>query len=246
MVTSIFISFFLLLIISILCPVLAIVESDRKLIVISMDGLMPAEVQPDTMPFISKIYKNDGVFCPQLQPVFPTKTFVNHFSIATGKSSYTMRSIFNIFTEKFHFFIRTGLYAESHGVFDIEIYDHVLQKKIYYSPEMYMFRPNVTPIWTLNELGGGHSAVSMWSAGEFAFRGLTPTFFEPFDREVHWKQRIDRLISLLKSNETQINFVMFYTNHPDSESHSFSVPSKEVNSNSKSNFIKNNEFGLFR
>lgn len=99
---------------------------------------------------------------------------------------------------------------------------------IKYSPEMYMFRPNITPIWTLNELAGGHSAVSMWSAGEFAFRGVTPTFFERLNKKIHWKQRIDRLVPLLKRNESQINFVMFYINHPDAESHSFSVPSEEV------------------
>lgn len=56
-----------------------------KLIVISMDGLMPHEVQPILMPFVSKFRKN-GVFCPRLQSVFPTKTLINHFSIATGKN----------------------------------------------------------------------------------------------------------------------------------------------------------------
>lgn len=56
---------------------------DSKLIIISMDGLMFKQIQENTMPFITEFYKN-GVHCPQLQPVFPTKTLVNHFSIATG------------------------------------------------------------------------------------------------------------------------------------------------------------------
>lgn len=58
-------------------------ETQSKLIVISMDGLMANQVRPDSMPFLNDLYEN-GVFCSQLQPVFPTKTFVNHFSIATG------------------------------------------------------------------------------------------------------------------------------------------------------------------
>lgn len=58
-------------------------KSDPKLIVISMDGLMFNEVTPDAMPFVTEFYKN-GVHCPEMQPVFPTKTLVNHFSIATG------------------------------------------------------------------------------------------------------------------------------------------------------------------
>lgn len=86
MKSSTFITLFLL--ISTLCQSKALqLENDRKLIVISMDGLMADEIQPDTMPFITEFYKNQGVFCPRLQPVFPTKTFVNHFSIATGMSS---------------------------------------------------------------------------------------------------------------------------------------------------------------
>lgn len=97
-----------------------------------------------------------------------------------------------------------------------------------YSAEMYSFRANVTPIWTLNELAGQHSAVSMWSSGEFPFRNLTPTFVEPFAENVPWRQRIDRLLPHFKRNEPKINLVMFYINHPDKESHSFSVPSKEV------------------
>lgn len=56
---------------------------DNKLFVISLDGLMFSQIQQNVTPFISNFYKN-GVHCPRLQPVFPTKTLVNHFSIATG------------------------------------------------------------------------------------------------------------------------------------------------------------------
>lgn len=58
-------------------------NSDPKLIVISLDGLMFNQIQSDSMPFVSNLYKN-GASCSQMQPVFPTKTLVNHFSIATG------------------------------------------------------------------------------------------------------------------------------------------------------------------
>lgn len=122
----------------------------------------------------------------------------------------------------------TGLYVESHGVTDTVGYDYVLKKVIKYSPEMYMYRSNVTPIWTLNELEGGNSAISMWSAGEFTFRGVRPTYVEKYDRRVHWKQRIDRMIPTLTRNESQVNLVMFYTSHPDDESHKYAVPSKQV------------------
>lgn len=60
-------------------------STESKLIVISMDGLMFEQIQPHSMPFVTEMLKN-GVHCPKLQPVFPTKTLVNHFSIATGMS----------------------------------------------------------------------------------------------------------------------------------------------------------------
>lgn len=56
---------------------------EPKLIVIAMDGLKFSHIQPDSMPFITDFYKN-GVYCPQMQPVFPTNTYPNLFSIATG------------------------------------------------------------------------------------------------------------------------------------------------------------------
>jgi len=168
-----------------------------------MDGLMFKQIQENTMPFITQFYKN-GVHCPKLQPVFPTKTLVNHFSIATG------------------------LYAATHGVTANEIYDNKSGRLLKYSPELFMMKKDITPIWTLNELAGKHSAVSMWASAEFEFRGKSLTYNEPFDRKTHWKQRIDNIIPLMKRNESQIDVVMFYVEDPDFPSHSFSSYSNQV------------------
>lgn len=121
-----------------------------------------------------------------------------------------------------------GLYAASHGVTANVIYDNEQRKLLTYSREIFSLKQNITPIWTLNELAGKHSAVSMWSAGEFEFRGVNATYFEPFDRKVHWKQRVDQIIPLLKRNESQVDFVMFYNEHPDFEDHAFNPSSPEV------------------
>lgn len=120
------------------------------------------------------------------------------------------------------------MYASSHGVTANVIYDNELDKVLNYSAELFMTRPDVTPIWTLNEIAGRHSAVSMWSAGEFAFRGIKPTYFETFNRTVPWKKRIDDLILLLTRSESQIDFAMFYVEHPDFEEHAHSTQSKQA------------------
>lgn len=120
------------------------------------------------------------------------------------------------------------MYGASHGVTANVVFDNELGKVLKYSAELFMLKPNITPIWTLNELSGKHSAVSMWSAGEFPFRGVKPTYYESFNRSVPWKQRIDNLIPALKSDEYQIDLAMFYVEHPDFETHAYSSQSKQV------------------
>ncbi|XP_031619259.1 ectonucleotide pyrophosphatase/phosphodiesterase family member 5-like isoform X2 [Contarinia nasturtii] len=121
-----------------------------------------------------------------------------------------------------------GLYAANHGVTANEIYNRENGRLLKYSRELFMLKDDITPIWTLNELAGKKSAVSMWASAEFDFRGKSISYHERFDRKVHWKARIDNIIPLLKRNESQVNFVMFYIDVPDFPSHSFSMFSKQV------------------
>ncbi|XP_031618511.1 ectonucleotide pyrophosphatase/phosphodiesterase family member 5-like [Contarinia nasturtii] len=174
-----------------------------KLIVISLDALMFSQIQKNVTPFIYNFYKK-GVHCPKVRPVFPTKTMTNHFSIATG------------------------LYAGSHGVTNNRIYDNLKKNKVSYSAEFFQSRVNVTPIWTLNEMAGKHSAVSMWASSEYEFRGIMPTYVEKYARDDPWKPRIDKIIPLLKSKENAVDFVMFYSEQPDSTDHEFSHKSVQV------------------
>lgn len=130
---------------------------------------------------------------------------------------------------KFFFFISPlGLFPESHGVTSDIIYDNQLSKVLEFSPEMFMFQKNVTPIWTLNELAGRHSMV-LWTAGEFAYRNRTPAHALPMDKNITWKQHIDdNLIPLFLRKECKVNLAMFYVNQPDLVLHAYSLQSKKV------------------
>lgn len=68
-------------------------------------------------------FRNLGVHTSHLLNVFPTKTFTNHFSIATG------------------------LYPETHGVLSNELFDLKLQKDFGYSYELFHYNDDVIPIW---------------------------------------------------------------------------------------------------
>lgn len=197
-----------------------------------MDALMFSQLNEAVTPVISNFYKN-GVHCPKVQPVFPTKTLTNHFSIATGIFSTHITKKLNKNMKFLNYCILSslmtvGLYAGSHGVTGNRIYDNVNKKKLSYSNALFTSRVNITPIWTLNEMAGKRSAVSMWASSEFEFRGKTPTYVEKFVSKAPWKPRVDNIIPLLKREKDPINFVMFYSEQPDSTDHEFSAHSKQV------------------
>uniref|UniRef100_A0A8C5H466 Ectonucleotide pyrophosphatase/phosphodiesterase family member 1-like n=1 Tax=Gouania willdenowi TaxID=441366 RepID=A0A8C5H466_GOUWI len=74
--------------------------SKSPLILVSLDGFRSEYLKDHIshMPIIDKL-RNNGTTAPYMRPVYPTKTFPNHYSIVTG------------------------LYPESHGIVDNKMYD---------------------------------------------------------------------------------------------------------------------------
>lgn len=58
-------------------------SSNRKCIVVSFDAFKPEYLEKKITPFFESFYK-DGIRATHMNNSFPTKTFVNHFCIATG------------------------------------------------------------------------------------------------------------------------------------------------------------------
>lgn len=98
---------------------------------------------------------------------------------------------------------------------------------------MFTLKPNITPIWTLNEMAGKHATV-LWTGGEFdyrelKYRDLVPAQALPVGTEIPWKQYIDDfLIPLLQQKECTVNLAMYYVKNPKFVSRAFSPQSKEV------------------
>jgi ectonucleotide pyrophosphatase/phosphodiesterase family protein 5 len=91
------------------------------LLVVSFDGFRHDYFTKHTTPGLN-MFKSGGTHAPYVRNVFPTKTFPNHHSIATG------------------------LFPESHGVLGNEVYDPILKKVLHFGPEMYNIQ-GITPIW---------------------------------------------------------------------------------------------------
>ncbi|ODN01588.1 Ectonucleotide pyrophosphatase/phosphodiesterase family member 5, partial [Orchesella cincta] len=99
-------------------------------LVVSFDGFRYDYLNEVYTPTLHKL-KKDGVSVPYMESVFPTKTFPNHQSIATG------------------------LYAESHGIVDNSCFDPKYNRTLNTNdPEFWNYSPNVLPIWIQNEMAG--------------------------------------------------------------------------------------------
>ncbi|XP_034245410.1 ectonucleotide pyrophosphatase/phosphodiesterase family member 5-like isoform X2 [Thrips palmi] len=183
-----------------------------KLLIISMDAFRPGYVDDCLTPTIVKL-RSSGVYAPYIRNVFPTKTFPNHHSIATG------------------------VFPEVHGVLDSTVYtskDSCCSNRtlIGYSYELYHYNNDILPIWTLNQLAGKgrHSGVMMWPGGEFPYgcKKTTPTFSQKWNLNTSYQDRVDAVMSWFTHKETPANLVMLYFEEPDFHGHAFGIDSLEV------------------
>lgn len=99
----------------------ATISQHPLLLVVSFDGFRPDYVQPDVTPHLAR-FRDAAAAPPYMRNVFPTKTFVNHFTIATG------------------------LYAETHGVLDNYMFDRN-GNLMHYKYEQFHYNEAVVPIW---------------------------------------------------------------------------------------------------
>lgn len=97
------------------------ISNHPLILVISFDGFRYDFLNRGLTPNLLNL-KTQGVHSTHMRSIFPTKTYPNHHSIATG------------------------LYSEQHGVIDNHIFDIKSNKIIQYSEAMFL-RNNVVPIY---------------------------------------------------------------------------------------------------
>lgn len=183
-------------------------EKKPYLIVLSMDGFRWD--YPDSFPTPNlKDIARSGVKAKSIVPSFPTVTFPNHYTLATG------------------------LYPDHHGIVNNNFYDPALNLTYklgdrttvedgrFYGGE---------PIWITAEKQHLKTASFYWVGSEAS--GLHPTYWKVYDKQVTFEQRIDTVIHWLSLPEKdRPHLVMFYFDQPDKVSHSkgpFAVETKRM------------------
>lgn len=90
-------------------------------VVVSFDGFRYDYIKANLTPNMAKFQKASAAPL-YMRSTFPTKTFVNHFTMATG------------------------LYPEKHGVLDNYMFDKNYDK-MHYTYEQFHYDDSVVPIW---------------------------------------------------------------------------------------------------
>ena len=117
-----------------------------------------------------------GVRAKGLIPVFPSKTFPNHYSIVTG------------------------LYPENHGIVSNVIYDPEFDAVFTLSNSEAVGNSRWwggEPIWVTAEKQGLTTATLFWPGSEAAVQGIRPTHWRKFDASMSYESRVDQILKWL-------------------------------------------------
>lgn len=177
------------------------------LIVLSLDGFRWDYTDYVETPVLDSLMKV-GVMAESLKPSFPTKTFPNHYTIATG------------------------LYPDHHGLVSNNFHAPDLGKKYsirnrqaiedgaFYGGE---------PIWVTAEKQNTKTATLFWVGSEAEIQGIRPSYWQLYNEKLSFEARIDTIARWLQLPEpARPHLIMWYYHEPDATEHDFGTTSRET------------------
>jgi predicted AlkP superfamily pyrophosphatase or phosphodiesterase len=143
-------------------------------ILIALDGFRAdylEKYQPKTLNDLAR----KGVRAKWLIPSFPTKTFPNHYTVATG------------------------LYPDNHGIVENNMYDVNFDAEFHHGSEEVLKGRwwGGEPIWVTAEKQGQRSAAYFFPGTEAEILGVRPTFYKAYNGKVPNELRVDTILSWL-------------------------------------------------
>jgi len=148
-----------------------------------------------------------GVRAESLQPVFPTLTFPNHYSIATGLYPANHGLVANDFPDN-----------KSGDWYEYKRRESVQQGR-WYGGE---------PIWVAAEKNGMVSAAFFFVGTEADIGGIEPTYWNQFDDNISGSRRVAQVLKwLAMPTEKRPHLITLYFEHVDVDTHEYGVGSHE-------------------
>jgi predicted AlkP superfamily pyrophosphatase or phosphodiesterase len=178
-------------------------------LLISIDGFRWDYLDRGLTPNLSRLAR-EGVRAEGLMPVFPTKTYPNHYTIVTGR--YPAR----------HGIVGNVLTAPDIGR-RLSLWDRdAVRDARFYLAE---------PIWVTAERQGQPTAPLFWPGSEAPINGVRPTHVLPYDGEMPDTAAIAWMLERLEMDDARRpTFLTLYFNLVDNAGHEFGPDAPETDS----------------
>ncbi|XP_064625490.1 ectonucleotide pyrophosphatase/phosphodiesterase family member 3-like isoform X2 [Lineus longissimus] len=175
-------------------------------LLISCDGFLASYLLKNVTPTFKRFQKC-GVSAPYMRPVYPSKTFPNHYSIATG-----LFPAWNGITGNIMFDKKLG------KVFRLSTSEK-------FNPEWYQGEP----IWNTVTKHNKTSASYFWVGSDVPVEGMYPKYYKNFTSGIPFEEEVDEVLKWIDMPEDKRpNFITMYFNEPDSAGHRYGPDSPEV------------------
>ena len=173
---------------------------DTYTVIISLDGLRWDYLDTYDVPFMQQLAR-EGVKAV-MQPSFPSKTFPNHYTLATG------------LTPDHHGIIANTFWDREKGV------EFSLGNKVTRADGNYY---GGDPVWLTAKHQGVKTATVFWVGSDVTINGEHPTYWRDYQTEqLDFEGRVDEVLRLLKLPEKdRPHLIMAYFEEPDRSGHNY-------------------------
>lgn len=176
-------------------------------ILISFDGFRWDYIERGATPHLAAL-RDQGASAISLKPVFPTKTFPNHYSLVTGQYAENHGLIANNFTDPFS--------GERYSLRDPQ----AVQQARWYLGEAF---------WETAERQGITSACYFWPGSEMNLPYRRATYFEHYEHTRPYENRVQGILDWLALPEPERpHFITLYLDAVDGAGHEFGPDAPET------------------
>ena len=185
-------------------------------VLVSLDGFRADFLNRGLTPTLDK-FISQGVSPSYMLPSFPSVTFPNHFTIATG------------------------LFPESHGIVGNTFWDPHLREEFVYTNKSSSMQSKWwggEPIWVTAERQGVRTGIHMWPGSEAHIGDFEPAFVDQYNGSERLPRKVDRILELLDlpgprdrgggARGQRPQFIAAYVPDVDADGHKYGPNSTEI------------------
>ncbi|KAH8732925.1 alkaline-phosphatase-like protein [Phaeosphaeriaceae sp. PMI808] len=185
-------------------------------ILISLDGFRADFLYRNITPTLNQFIQ-EGISPKYMLPSFPSVTFPNHYTMATG------------------------MYTEAHGIVGNTFWDPKLEKEFYYTDPDRSQQPfwwGGEPVWVTAERQDVRAAVHMWPGSEAHIKNQGIAYVDKYNGSEVLPQKTHRILDLLdlpgskdvgaKADAPRPQLIAAYVPNVDSDGHNYGPNSTQV------------------